>query len=100
MGAIVGWSGLSVHGQVASIISSTDLRMSAYIKARLLRVIGRFFHSSSDVAAAAGCDYRGGGFHCRGLQSSFPIDHCVLSRCLDSHVWDGLSLVMSKIAVS
>ena len=39
MGAIVGWSGLSVHGQVASIISSTDLRMSAYIKARLLHAL-------------------------------------------------------------
>lgn len=34
--AIVAWSGLSVHGQVASIVATTDLRLGAYIKARLL----------------------------------------------------------------
>lgn len=39
IGAIVGWSGLSVHGQVASIVSSTDLRMGAYVKARLLHAL-------------------------------------------------------------
>lgn len=39
IGAIVGWSGLSVHGQVASIVSSTDLRMSAYIRARVLHAV-------------------------------------------------------------
>ncbi|MGI6081955.1 MAG: sporulation integral membrane protein YlbJ [Limnochordia bacterium] len=39
MGAVVGWSGLSVHGQVASIVSSTDLRMGAYVKARLLHAL-------------------------------------------------------------
>jgi sporulation integral membrane protein YlbJ len=37
--AIVAWSGLSVHGQVASIISVTDLRMGAYLKARLLHAL-------------------------------------------------------------
>lgn len=37
--AIVAWSGLSVHGQVASIISRTDLRMGAYMKARLLHAV-------------------------------------------------------------
>lgn len=39
IGAIVGWSGLSVHGQVASIISSTDLRMGSYVMARLLHAL-------------------------------------------------------------
>lgn len=37
--AIVGWSGFSVHGQVASIISRTDLRMGVYLKARLLHAV-------------------------------------------------------------
>jgi sporulation integral membrane protein YlbJ len=34
--AVIGWSGLSVHGQVASIVSTTDLRLGVYVKARLL----------------------------------------------------------------
>lgn len=34
--AIIAWSGLSVHGQVASIIHGTDLRMGPYVFARLL----------------------------------------------------------------
>lgn len=34
--AIIGWSGLSVHGQVASLINKTDIRMHAYICSRVL----------------------------------------------------------------
>lgn len=37
--AIVAWSGLSVHGQVASIVCRTDLRLGAYMKARLLHAL-------------------------------------------------------------
>ena len=37
--AIIAWSGLSVHGQVASIVCTTDLRMGVYIKARLLHSV-------------------------------------------------------------
>jgi sporulation integral membrane protein YlbJ len=33
---IIAWSGLSVHGQVASVIHDTDIRMSPYLAARLL----------------------------------------------------------------
>lgn len=33
---IIAWSGLSVHGQVASVIHDTDIRMGPYIGARLL----------------------------------------------------------------
>ena len=38
-GAIIGWSGLSVHGQVASVLSGTDIRMAPYVVARLLHAI-------------------------------------------------------------
>ncbi len=34
LGMIIAWSGLSVHCQVASIISKTDLRMAPYLAAR------------------------------------------------------------------
>jgi sporulation integral membrane protein YlbJ len=36
VGAITAWSGLSVHAQVASILSSTDIRYTPYFFARLL----------------------------------------------------------------
>jgi len=35
-GAIIAWSGLSVHGQVASVLTGTDIRMRPYVIARLL----------------------------------------------------------------
>lgn len=35
-GAIIAWSGLSVHAQVASLISKTDLRYLPYLIARLM----------------------------------------------------------------
>ncbi|MCG0239645.1 MAG: sporulation integral membrane protein YlbJ, partial [Firmicutes bacterium] len=34
--AIIAWSGLSVHGQVASVLTGTDIRMGPYAVARLL----------------------------------------------------------------
>lgn len=34
--AIIGWSGLSVHSQVASVLAGTDIRMAPYAFARLL----------------------------------------------------------------
>jgi sporulation integral membrane protein YlbJ len=33
--AIIAWSGLSVHGQVASMIQGTDLRLGLFIKSRI-----------------------------------------------------------------
>lgn len=38
-GAIIAWSGLSVHGQVASVLTGTDIRMQPYVLARLLHAI-------------------------------------------------------------
>jgi len=35
-GAIIAWSGLSVHGQVASVITGTDIRMGPFVLARVL----------------------------------------------------------------
>ena len=34
--ATIAWSGLSVHGQVAAIISSTDIRYTPYLMARII----------------------------------------------------------------
>ncbi|HPU01017.1 MAG TPA: sporulation integral membrane protein YlbJ [Bacillota bacterium] len=39
LGMIIAWSGLSVHCQVASIISKTDLRIAPYIAARLIHTL-------------------------------------------------------------
>ncbi len=41
-GAIIAWSGLSVHGQVASVLSGTDIRMGPYVAARLLHAVLAF----------------------------------------------------------
>ncbi len=35
-GAVVAWSGMSVHAQVASILSSTDIRYKPYLFARII----------------------------------------------------------------
>lgn len=37
--AVIAWSGLSVHGQVASVITGTDIRMGPYILARLVHAV-------------------------------------------------------------
>lgn len=37
--AIIGWSGFSVHAQVAAMVYGTDIRMSPYITARLLHAL-------------------------------------------------------------
>lgn len=39
LGMIIAWSGLSVHCQVASIISKTDLRITPYIAARAIHAL-------------------------------------------------------------
>jgi sporulation integral membrane protein YlbJ len=36
IGAVLGWSGLSLHAQVKSLVQSTDIRFWPFIKARLL----------------------------------------------------------------
>lgn len=38
-GAIIAWSGLSVHGQVASIVIESGIRMGPYMVARLLHAV-------------------------------------------------------------
>ncbi|UOF89700.1 sporulation integral membrane protein YlbJ [Fodinisporobacter ferrooxydans] len=37
--AIIAWSGLSVHGQVASVLTGTDIRMFPYIMARMFHAV-------------------------------------------------------------
>jgi hypothetical protein len=37
--AIVAWSGLSVHGQVASVLADTDISMKPYFVARALHAV-------------------------------------------------------------
>ncbi len=41
-GAIIAWSGLSVHGQVASVLTGTDIRMTPYWIARFLHAVLAF----------------------------------------------------------
>ena len=41
-GAIIAWSGLSVHGQVASVLTGTDIRMAPYMLARFLHAVVAF----------------------------------------------------------
>ncbi|MEW6522623.1 MAG: sporulation integral membrane protein YlbJ [Bacillota bacterium] len=38
-GAVIGWSGLSVHAQVAAIVQGTDINLAPYIIARILHGI-------------------------------------------------------------
>lgn len=44
-GAIIAWSGLSVHGQVASILHDTDIRVGPYLAARLAHAVLAFFYT-------------------------------------------------------
>lgn len=37
--AVIAWSGLSVHGQVASVLNGTDIRMGPYIFGRLCHAV-------------------------------------------------------------
>ncbi|MGE5550335.1 MAG: sporulation integral membrane protein YlbJ [Bacteroidota bacterium] len=37
--AVIAWSGLSVHGQVASVLTGTDIRMGPYVFARFCHAI-------------------------------------------------------------
>ncbi|MGB9866785.1 MAG: sporulation integral membrane protein YlbJ [Bacillota bacterium] len=37
--AIIAWSGLSVHAQVAAVIQGTDIRMTPYVVSRLLQAV-------------------------------------------------------------
>ncbi len=39
VGMILGWSGLSIHAQVASMIAQTDLRMGLFIATRLIHAL-------------------------------------------------------------
>ncbi|MBT9176022.1 MAG: Sporulation integral membrane protein YlbJ [Firmicutes bacterium] len=44
-GAIIAWSGLSVHGQVASVVHDTDIRIGPYLLARLARAVLAFVYT-------------------------------------------------------
>lgn len=44
-GGVIAWSGLSVHGQVISVIHDTDIRILPYIVARLLHAILAGFYT-------------------------------------------------------
>lgn len=45
-GAIIAWSGLSVHGQVASVLTGTDIRLAPYVIARILHAVIAFVGKS------------------------------------------------------
>lgn len=44
-GAIIAWSGLSVHGQVASIVNDTDIRLGPYFLARVAHAALAFLYT-------------------------------------------------------
>lgn len=44
-GAVIAWSGLSVHGQVASIINDTDIRLGPYLVARMVHAVLAFAYT-------------------------------------------------------
>jgi sporulation integral membrane protein YlbJ len=44
-GAIIAWSGLSVHGQVASIVNDTDIRLKPYFTGRIVHSILAFVYT-------------------------------------------------------
>lgn len=54
-GAIIAWSGLSVHGQIASVLHGTDISMKPYVVARALHaaLAGLFTLLALDPAALA-----------------------------------------------
>lgn len=56
--AIIAWSGLSVHGQVASIVIESGIRMGPYMAARLLHAI---------IAAILTVAFMGSSEHLSGL---------------------------------
>ncbi|MFZ5817995.1 MAG: sporulation integral membrane protein YlbJ [Bacillota bacterium] len=58
-GAIIAWSGLSVHGQVASVLTGTDIRMGPYGLARLLHAVLAFLFTLvlMPAAGAAGFEW-------------------------------------------
>ncbi len=44
-GAVIAWSGLSVHAQVASIISDTDMKITPFIVARFIHAVLAAFYT-------------------------------------------------------
>lgn len=58
-GAIIAWSGLSVHGQVASVLTGTDIRMGPYVIARLVHAVLAFICTLllMPAAGAAGFEF-------------------------------------------
>ncbi|HEX9060393.1 MAG TPA: sporulation integral membrane protein YlbJ, partial [Clostridia bacterium] len=51
---IIGWAGLSVHSQVISIISATDIRIKPYLIGKLLQGIFAAFYTYTGLIAIPG----------------------------------------------
>ncbi len=60
-GAVIAWSGLSVHGQVASVLTGTDIRMQPYVLARFLHAVLAYVVTLAlwSTASATGGDFTG-----------------------------------------
>lgn len=75
---IIAWSGLCVHGQVASVIHDTDIRMGPYMVARLLHGIFAAWYTGlllGPLAAVTGMI----GKSLPVTKSFHPLDRVVLS---------------------
>jgi sporulation integral membrane protein YlbJ len=46
IGAIVAWSGLSVHGQVAAVLAGSDVRYGPYVLGRLIHVLSAALYTA------------------------------------------------------
>jgi sporulation integral membrane protein YlbJ len=57
-GAIIAWSGLSVHGQVASVLTGTDIRMGPYGVARLLHAVLAFLFTLMLMSAVGAAGFQ------------------------------------------
>lgn len=94
MSAIIAWSGLSVHGQVASFISKTDMSIKPFIGARVIHgvlaalytALMFFFELTPSIPAFAG------GLVDLSLGARYWLSAASLLSVLS--VWAGLGLVL------
>ncbi len=105
--AVVAWSGLSVHGQVATVVRGTDIRMSTYVLARVIHafvaglytylllgpaeILVRSMHLPV-LAPVAGASVNGGLAYSRSFLDSLSFGGALLFWSLGIMV--GLDLVL------
>jgi len=82
-GAIIAWSGLSVHGQVASVLTGTDIRMGPYGVARLLHAVLAFVFTLLLMPASASTSW--------GAQQIVPVLGGLPASMVRLGFWEALA---------